>query len=228
MAGKLSIVATPIGNLEDTTLRALRILKEADVIAAEDTRVTRKLLSHFDVHTRLVSFHSNSGPAGFARVVSLLREGKHVAYVSDAGTPGVSDPGLELVSTVREVFGDVVMIESIPGPSALPAAISVSGLKAPSFTFYGFLPQKKGRAKLLSSIASDPRAGIFFESTHRIVKMLESLAPHLPAGRRVGLFRELTKLHEESIVGTAEELLATLRENPEKQRGEFVVIIEAQ
>lgn len=226
--GKLSIVATPIGNLEDTTLRALRILKEADIIAAEDTRVTKKLLSHFDVHTRLVSFHSNSGPAGFARVVALLREGKHVAYVSDAGTPGVSDPGLELVSTVREVFGDSVVIESIPGPSALPAAISVSGLKAPSFTFYGFLPQKKGRAKLLQSIAHDPRAGIFFESTHRIVKTLEALSTLLPKERRMGLFRELTKLHEESLVGTAPELLAVLTESPEKQRGEFVVIIEAR
>ena len=226
MAGKLSIVATPIGNLEDTTLRALRILKEADVIAAEDTRVTKKLLSHFDVHTRLVSFHSHSGPAGFARVISLLREGKRVAYVSDAGTPGVSDPGLELVSTVRDVFGDAVTIESIPGPSALPAAISVSGLKAPSFTFYGFLPQKKGRMKLLTNIAKDERASIFFESTHRILKTLETLTPLLEQ-RRMGLFRELTKLHEESLVGTASELLQTLKDNPEKQKGEFVIIVEA-
>ena len=226
MAGKLSIVATPIGNLEDTTLRALRILKEADVIAAEDTRVTKKLLSHFDVHTRLVSFHSHSGPAGFARGISLLREGKRVAYVSDAGTPGVSDPGLELVSTVRDVFGDAVTIESIPGPSALPAAISVSGLKAPSFTFYGFLPQKKGRMKLLTNIAKDERASIFFESTHRILKTLETLTPLLEQ-RRMGLFRELTKLHEESLVGTASELLQTLKDNPEKQKGEFVIIVEA-
>lgn len=228
MSGKLSIVATPIGNLEDTTLRALRILKEADIVACEDTRVSRKLLSHFDIHTPTVSFHANSGPGGFARVVSLLRQDKHVVYISDAGTPGVSDPGLELVSTVREVFGDTVPIESIPGPSALPAAIAVSGLKAPSFTFYGFLPQKKGRTKLLTAIAADARAGIFFESPHRILKTLEALAQLLPGERRMGLFRELTKLHEESLIGTASELLKILQDNPEKQRGEFVVIVESQ
>ena len=228
MAGKLSIVATPIGNLEDITLRATRTLKEAEVIACEDTRVTRKLLSHFDISTPTVSFHANSGAKGFVRVVALLKEGKHVAYVSDAGTPGVSDPGLELVSVVREVFGDNVSIESIPGPSALPAAIAVSGLRAPSFTFYGFIPHKKGREKLLARIAAEKRAGIFFESPHRILKTLESLTKMLPAGRRMGLFRELTKLHEESIIGSAQEVFEILTESPEKQKGEFVVIVEAE
>ncbi|MEK7612530.1 MAG: 16S rRNA (cytidine(1402)-2'-O)-methyltransferase [Patescibacteria group bacterium] len=224
---KLSIVATPIGNLEDVTARALRTLKEADIVACEDTRVTKKLLSHFDIHTPTVSFHSHSGPAGYARVASLLKAGKHVAYVSDAGTPGVSDPGLELVSTVREMFGDAVTIESIPGPSALPAAISISGLKTPSFTFYGFLPHKKGREKMLKEIAASERASIFFESPHRIMKALQVLATVLAPERRVGLFRELTKLHEESIIGSAAEVLAILEENDEKQRGEFVVIIES-
>jgi 16S rRNA (cytidine1402-2'-O)-methyltransferase len=226
MAGKLSVVATPIGNLEDTTLRALRTLKEADIVACEDTRVTRKLLSHYDIHTPTVSFHSNAGPRGFARIVALLKEGKHVALVSDAGTPGVSDPGLELISLVREVFDEEVQIESIPGPSALPAALAIAGLRAPSFTFLGFLPQKKGRETLLKAIASDKRASIFFESPHRIVKTLESLAKLLPPQRRVGLFRELTKLHEESIVASAQEVLEILHANPEKQRGEFVVIVE--
>src|SRR5512141_1590322 len=120
--GKLSIVATPIGNLEDITLRALRMLKEADVVACEDTRVTKKLLSHFDIHTPTVSFHANSGAKGFEKIVSLLEAGKHVALVSDAGTPGVSDPGLELVSVVREKLGAEVTIEAIPGPSALATA----------------------------------------------------------------------------------------------------------
>lgn len=226
MAGKLSIVATPIGNLEDVTLRALRTLKEADIVACEDTRVTKKLLSHFDVHTPTVSFHAHSGPKGFARVISLLRQGKHVAYVSDAGTPGVSDPGPLLVSMVREVFGASVAVESIPGPSALPAAISISGLKTPSFVFYGFLPHKKGREKLLKEIAALERAAVFFESPHRIMKVLESLSEFLPKGRRVGLFRELTKLHEEALIGTPAEIIEKLM--PEKQRGEFVVIVEAR
>jgi 16S rRNA (cytidine1402-2'-O)-methyltransferase len=224
---KLSIVATPIGNLEDVTARALRILREADVVACEDTRVTKKLLSHFDIHTPTVSFHANSGAGGYARIMSLLKAGKHVAYVSDAGTPGVSDPGLELVSVVRETFGESVTVESIPGASALPAAISISGLKTPSFTFYGFLPHKKGREKMLKEIATSERASIFFESPHRIIKMLEVLARFLPDNRRLGLFRELTKLHEESIIGSVHELLKILKENPEKQRGEFVVIIES-
>ena len=136
---KLSMVATPIGNLEDITLRALRVLKEADVVACEDTRVTKKLLSHYDIHTPTVSFHANSGAKGFEKIISLLEEGKHVALVSDAGTPGVSDPGLELVSVVREHFKeslDTVTIEALPGASALAAALSIAGLRAPSFTFY--------------------------------------------------------------------------------------------
>ena len=144
---KLSVVATPIGNLEDITLRALRVLKEANVIACEDTRVTKKLLSHFDTHTPTLAFHANSGPKGFEKILALLEEGKHVALVSDAGTPGLSDPGLELVSVVRERLPETV-IEAIPGPSALAAAISIAGLRAATFTFYGFLPLKKGRETL--------------------------------------------------------------------------------
>ena len=227
MSATLSIVATPIGNLEDITLRALRVLKEADIIACEDTRVTKKLLANFDIHTFLVSFHANSGAKGFSKIISLLSGGKHVALVSDAGTPGISDPGLELVSVVREQLPEV-RIEAIPGPSALAAAISIAGLRAPSFYFYGFLPQKKGREKLLGEIARSERASIFYESPHRIMKTLQNLAASLPADRRVGIFRELTKLHEESIIGSAREALTYFEAWPEKQRGEFVVIVEAR
>ena len=222
---KLSVVATPIGNLKDITLRALEVLKEADVIACEDTRVTKKLLAHYDISKYVVSFHANSGPKGFEKIIALLEEGKHVALVSDAGTPGLSDPGLELVSVVRERLPNVV-IEAIPGPSALAAAVSIAGLRASSFTFYGFLPLKKGRETLFKEIANNKRASVFYESPHRIMKALTSLASHLPANRRVGIFRELTKMYEEALVGSAAEVLARLAADPQKQRGEFVVIIE--
>lgn len=214
MQGKLSVVATPIGNLEDITLRALRILKEADVVACEDAGNTRKLLAHFDIHTPAVSDR---------RALTLLAEGKHVALVSDAGTPGVSDPGLELVAKAREAGAK---IEAIAGPSSLAAALSVAGLRVPSFTFYGFLPQKKGREKLFGEIAASDRASVFFESPHRIMKTLASLDEHAPQ-RRVGLYRELTKLYEEALIGTPGELLARLETVPEKQKGEFVVVVES-
>jgi len=230
MTGRLSVVATPIGNLEDITLRALRVLKEADVIACEDTRTSKKLLSHFDIHTALTSFHTHSGEKGFAKILSLLEEGKHVALICDAGTPGVSDPGLELVSVVRahskQFDKPDFIIETIPGPSALAAALSIAGLRAASFTFYGFLPLKKGRETLFKEMASSERASIFYESPHRILKALESLKKFLPVGTRVGLFRELTKMHEEALVGTADELRTILTTDLNHQRGEFVVIVE--
>lgn len=215
--GKLSVVATPIGNLEDISARALRILRECDVVACEDTRETRKLLAHFDIHTPTSTF---------MHVPKLIEQGKHVALVSDAGTPGVSDPGLELVSNVREKFPDT-KIEAIAGASSLTAALSVAGLRVPSFTFYGFLPQKKGRETLFKEIGASERACVFFESPHRIMKALESLAKVAP-GRRVGLYRELTKLYEEHLIGTPGELLATLAKEANHSRGEFVVIVEAQ
>jgi len=190
MAAKLSMVATPIGNLEDITLRALRVLKEADIIACEDTRVTKKLLSHFDIHTPTVSFHANSGAKGFEKILKLLDEDKQVAVVSDAGTPGVSDPGLELVSVVREKMPEVY-VEAIAGPSALAAALSVAGLRAPSFIFYGFLPQKKGRDTLFKEIAASERASVFYESPHRIIKALEALVEFLDADRRIASFANL-------------------------------------
>lgn len=214
--GKLSVVATPIGNLEDITLRALRVLKEADYVACEDTRETRKLLSHFGIKTPAVNIK---------QLEKLLGEGKHVALVSDAGTPGVSDPGLELVSNARDAGHTV---EAVPGASSLIAALSVSGLRVPAFTFYGFLPHKKGREKLLSAIAQDKGASVVFESPHRIMKTLEALAALVEPKRRVGVYRELTKLHEEHVVGSAQEALAHFVQNPDKQRGEFVVVVESR
>ena len=240
--GRLSIVATPIGNLEDVTLRALRVLKEADIVACEDTRTSKKLLSHYDIHTPQTSFHTHSGQKGFAKILALLAEGKSVALISDAGTPGVSDPGQELVSVVREKLPDVI-IETIPGPSALAAALAIAGLRAASFTFYGFLPLKKGRETLFKEIAASERASMFYESPHRILKALQSLSiafarqsekTNLPAEargserRRVGIFRELTKMHEEALVGSAEELIILLTADTNHQRGEFVVIVEGE
>jgi 16S rRNA (cytidine1402-2'-O)-methyltransferase len=224
---KLSVIATPIGNLEDITLRALRTLKEADIVLCEDTRVTKKLLSHFDVHTQTLSFHSQSGKAKTDKIIDLLREGKHVALVSDAGTPGVSDPGEELISDIRAALGEEVTIEAIPGPSALSAALSIAGLKVPSFIFLGFLPQKKGRETVFKEIAASDRAVVFYESPHRIMKALGALAGSLPAERRLGIFRELTKMHEQSVIGSASEVLSYFEANPDKVRGEFVVIVEA-
>jgi len=222
---KLSIVATPIGHLEDITLRALRTLKEADVILCEDTRVTRKLLSHYEITTPTLSFHSQSGASKTNKILDLLEEDKHVVLVSDAGTPGVSDPGGELVSDVREAFGSEI-IEAIPGPSALAAALSIAGIRASSFMFYGFLPQKKGRETLFKTIAADERASIFYESPHRIIKALTSLEGLVPL-RRVGLYRELTKMHEESVIGTPSECLNHFKDHPDRERGEFVVIVES-
>lgn len=245
----LSVVATPIGNLEDITLRALRALKEADVVACEDTRETRKLLSRYEIGTPTVSFHANSGEAGFSKIISLLEEGKHVCLVSDAGTPGVSDPGQELISVVRERLarrpgtadglGSEVKIEAVPGASALPAALSVAGLRASTFTFYGFLPLKKGKETIMKEIAASERASVFYESPHRIHKSVKLLITFLEGGggisdkrashvRRVGIFRELTKLHEESFVGSPKEALAYLESDPNHQRGEFVVIVEGK
>lgn len=212
----LSVVATPIGNLEDITLRALRVLKEADIVCCEDTRVTKKLLAHFDIHT-LTATHT--------RVLSLLEQGKHVALVSDAGTPGVSDPGLEIVARAREAGHK---IEVVPGASALAGALSIAGLRVPTFTFYGFLPTKKGRETLFKEIGESKRASVFYESPHRILKTLDSLERALEEGRRIGLFRELTKVFEDHIIGTPAEVRAILQGDTNKQRGEFVVVIEAE
>ena len=226
MNGTLSVVATPIGNLGDITLRALQTLKEADVIACEDTRVTAKLLGKYEIEKPMVIFHAQSGKLSFDRILALLGEGKRVALVTDAGTPGISDPGNELVAQVRERLPEV-RIEAIPGASALAAALSIAGAPTHEFVFLGFLPHKKGRLTLFKEIADSERAVVFYESPHRIEKALTSLAEVLPEGRKVTVARELTKIHESLVQGEAREVAAHFAEHPEQVRGEFVVIVSA-
>jgi len=217
----LYIVATPIGNLEDITLRAIRILQEVDLILCEDTRVTGKLLQKYDIDTPRDSYHAHSQKSKVDKVIKLLEEGKDIALVSDAGTPTISDPGVLLVQQVKEKFEDEVAVIPIPGASALVAALSSSGISSAEFTFLGFLPHKKGRETLFKEIAETNRTVVFYESTHRIMKTLESLEEHLDDGRKVTIARELTKIHEEFLSGTPEELKKILTEDPQKQKGEW-------
>ena len=223
--GTLSIVATPIGNLADITFRAVETLKNADVIACEDTRVTAKLLQRFGIEKPLVIYHARSGKIASNRVLTLLGEGKHVALVTDAGTPGISDPGAELVREVRDRIGDEVRIEAIPGPAALTAALSIAGIPCADFVFLGFLPHKKGRETLFREMAESSRTTVFYESPHRILKTLDSLVKVLPEDRLIATCRELTKIHESVVRGTATEVLASFTANPDTVRGEFVVIV---
>lgn len=223
---KLYIVATPIGNLEDITLRAIRILKEVDMILCEDTRVTRNLLKHYDIETPTMSYHAHSKLSRVEKIFELLREGKDLALVSDAGTPTISDPGILLVQQVREEFGNEVGIVAIPGPSALVAALSVGGITSAQFTFYGFLPHKKGRETIFKEITDSKRTSVFYESPHRILKTLDSLGEHLTKDRKVAIARELTKIYEEVVAGPVDEVRAYFSDNPDKVKGEFVVIIE--
>ena len=225
----LYIIATPIGNLEDITLRALRVLGEVDLILCEDTRVTKKLLAKYDIDTSTMSYHANSAVSKTEKVIALLQEGKNIALVSDAGTPTISDPGSFLVKEVREKLVDTVAVVAIPGASAVVSALSVSGLPASEFLFLGFLPHKKGRETLFKKIEESKRTVVFYESPHRILKTLESLKIHLGVGhlseRKVVVARELTKIHEEIVSGTADEVLVYFQNNNEKVRGEFVVMV---
>lgn len=222
--GTLYIVATPIGNLEDITLRALRILKEVDFVLCEDTRTTKKLLDKYDIHTKTMSYHAHSTSTKESAIINMLQEGKNLALVSDAGTPCISDPGVMLVANIREVLGLDAHIVPIPGPSALVSALSASGVSVAEFVFLGFLPHKKGRDTLFKEISSSKRVMVFYESTHRIMKTLTSLHEHTP-GCEVTIARELTKIYEEFIKGTPSEVMDYLTSNKEKQRGEFVVIV---
>ncbi|HFC10631.1 MAG TPA: 16S rRNA (cytidine(1402)-2'-O)-methyltransferase [Candidatus Kaiserbacteria bacterium] len=221
---KLSIVATPIGNLGDITLRALDILRETDVIACEDTRVTAKLLAHYNIKKPLVIFHARNARVAGVRILELLSEGKNIALVTDAGTPGVSDPGSALVGLVRSKLPDIV-IEAIPGASALVTALSVSGVQISEFTFLGFLPHKKGRQTLFAEIAEASRAYVFYESPHRIEKALASLVDVLSEERRIVVARELTKIYESVVSGSALEVSSYFSSHPDEVRGEFVVIV---
>lgn len=220
----LSIVATPIGNLKDITLRALDVLKESNIILCEDTRTTKKLLSHFDIHTKCIAFHKFSTEKEIESILNLFETYEHISLVSDAGTPAISDPGSLLVQLVREQKPEVEVI-SIPGASALTSAISISGLPMSQFTFFGFLPHKKGRQKKLDEALSYTHSVIFYESTHRILKLLEEIKKRQPE-RKIIICKELTKMYENVLTGNAEELLAQFAENPSLQKGEFVLICE--
>ncbi len=222
MNGKLSVVATPIGNLEDITLRALRILKEADYILCEDTRITGKLLKHYEIDTKMKRYDAHASDKVHDDVLSDLAEGRQIALVSDAGTPGVSDPGVLLIGRAREVG---VVVEVIPGASAVTAAFSIAGITGNQFAFLGFVPQKKGRQTFFNSLGNYKLPVVFFESTHRIMKTLESLS-ELPESLRVTVARELTKMHEELVQGNVEEIMTYFTDNPVHQKGEFVLIVE--
>jgi 16S rRNA (cytidine1402-2'-O)-methyltransferase len=217
----LYVMATPIGNLKDITFRAIEILRTVDLILCEDTRVTSKLLTRYEIKKPLLSYHQHSKLQRINEIADQLTTGKNLALLTDAGTPGISDPGNKLISEVLKKT-EGVRIVPIPGPSAVTTALSVSGLKSDEFLFLGFLPRKKDRARVLQEIAENSRATLFYESTHRIIKTLEQLESLIPE-RQVVLARELTKLHETIYRGTAVEVLEQLKNSP--QKGEFVVII---
>ncbi|MBP6866128.1 MAG: 16S rRNA (cytidine(1402)-2'-O)-methyltransferase [Candidatus Pacebacteria bacterium] len=218
------IVATPIGNMQDITLRALEILKTVDIILCEDTRTTGRLLERHGIKNHLMSYHAQSKLAKVDKIFELIEEGKNIALVSDAGTPTISDPGALLISKIKDKFADTVKVIPIPGASALVTALSASGLPTHEFVFLGFLPHKKGRETLFKEIAEAKRTVIFYESTHRMLKTLEALIKFCP-DKKVCVARELTKIYEEFKTGSAEELLTFFTENKEKQKGEFVVLV---
>jgi len=219
--GTLCLVATPIGNLGDITLRALEVLKSADAIACEDTRHTLKLLSHYEIRKPLVSCHANDEERGAAKVVALLGEGKTVAYCSDAGTPGLSDPGALLARRAREAGHSV---SPIPGPSAFASLVSAAGIGGRSFLFDGFPSPKAGRRRSrVVELMGREESFILYESPYRIVALMEEIAAADP-GRKICLGREMTKIHEEFLSGTAAEVLEELKSRAE-QRGEFAVLV---
>ena len=220
--GKLSIVATPIGNMGDITFRALWNLKECTVIYAEDTREILKLLNHYGLRKSVFRLDAATESKKAEEVMARLQAGEHVAYVTDAGTPGISDPGARLVALVREKLPDAI-IDAIPGPSALTAALSIAGIDASHFTFLGFLPHKKGRQTALKQIAKSEIPVALYESPHRILKLLKELDAVAPKSR-LTVARELTKVHEEVVAGTPKEVAESL-EKRKAVRGEFVVII---
>ncbi len=222
---KFYVVATPIGNLEDITLRALRVLKEADVILCEDTRVTKKLLTHYEITAPTESYHSQSSQSKTEKILAMMEEGTIFALVSDSGTPTISDPGSYLVAQIRERFGDDVEVIAIPGANAAIAALSISGFPASEFLFLGFLPHKKGRETIFKEIAQCERTAVFYESPHRLTKALDSLVTHCGEERIIAVAKELTKIYEEEVVGTAGEVRTYFETHPDKVRGEFVVLV---
>jgi 16S rRNA (cytidine1402-2'-O)-methyltransferase len=222
LAPGIYLVATPIGNLEDITLRALRVLKQADLIACEDTRQTQKLLNHFGIEKPTVSYHEHNEASRAAELIEKLAQGVRVAVVSDAGMPGISDPGFRLVSLAIERG---IAVVPIPGPTAFVAALVASGLPVESFVFMGFLPPKSGaRRRVLERIKESLQTQVFYEAPHRIRETLEDIVAMLSPNRRVVIARELTKIHEEFLRGTAAEVVAILNGRDEL-KGEIVLLI---
>jgi len=220
---RLYIVPTPIGNLEDMTLRAIRILKEADLVLAEDTRKTLILLKHYGIENKLSSHHAFNEHKSVNAVIERLKGGSTIALVSDAGTPGISDPGFLLV---RECLKENIIVECLPGPTALIPALVNSGLPCDRFVFEGFLPHKKGRQTRLLKLAEEESTLVFYESPHRLVKTLEQLAGSFGPARLASVSRELSKIHEENARGTLEELASHFRDKVVK--GEIVIVVEGK
>jgi 16S rRNA (cytidine1402-2'-O)-methyltransferase len=217
---KLIVVPTPVGNLEDITFRAVRILKEADLILAEDTRTTSILLKHYEIRNKMQSHHKFNEHQSAAQLTARMRAGENIALVSDAGTPSISDPGFLLI---RECVSQGVEVECLPGPTAFVPALVVSGLPGSSFCFEGFLPPKKGRQTRLKELAAENRTLIFYESPRRLVKTLEQMLEHFGRERSASVSREISKLHENTQRGTLQELLVHFTANQPK--GEIVLIV---
>ena len=215
------LIPTPIGNLEDITLRAIRLLKEVDLILAEDTRISSKLLKHFEIRTPLQSFHMHNEHKKVETVVEQLKNGKTAALISDAGTPGISDPGFLLV---REALKEGLEVQCLPGPTALIPAIVQSGIPCERFIFEGFLPPKKGRQTRLEQMALETRTQVFYESPHKLLKTLEQLVTFFGANRSIAVVREISKLYESTFRGSTQEGLYFFEAHPPK--GEFVIVVE--
>lgn len=219
--GKLFVVPTPIGNLEDMTFRAVRILKETELLLVEDTRVSGRLFAHYDIQAKMTSHHKFNEHATVQRIAEKIETGLNVALISDAGTPGISDPGFLLVRTCIE---NGIEVECLPGATAFVPALVNSGFPSDRFVFEGFLPQKKGRQKRLLALKEETRTIVFYESPHRLVKLLNQMAEVFGPERRCCVSRELSKMFEENIRGTIAELILHFEQNP--PRGEIVVVIE--
>jgi 16S rRNA (cytidine1402-2'-O)-methyltransferase len=221
--GTLYIVPTPVGNMEDMTFRAIRILKEADVVLAEDTRTSGILLKHFDIHNHLLSHHKFNEHGTSGSVVERLLAGQNVALISDAGTPGISDPGFFLV---REAVKAGVEVQCLPGATAFVPALVSSGLPCDRFVFEGFLPQKKGRQTRIASLKDEERTMIFYESPYRLLKTLEQFAEAFGSERQVSVCREISKIHEESVRGTLSDVISHFKEQAPK--GEIVIVLSGK
>jgi 16S rRNA (cytidine1402-2'-O)-methyltransferase len=217
---KLYLIPTPIGNLEDITLRALRILKEVNIILAEDTRTSSKLLKHYEIDTRLIAHHQHNEHKSLERIIESIKAGETIALISDAGTPAISDPGFLLA---RECIKNDIEVDCLPGATAFVPALVNSGFPCDKFVFEGFLPHKKGRQTRLKLFIDETRTVVFYESTHRLLKTLNQFAEYYGKERQVSVSRELTKMHEETIRGTTKEVIEYYNNNVTK--GEIVLVL---